>query len=143
MLKEMELFSMEHRRLRRFLWMFANILWMELKFNTDSFQWYPVTGQETMSTDCNTGNSVRMFLLFCSWSDTRIRCPERLWRICHRRYPKASMVQLFIIIRRKNYYDLSTNILFNFFFGSPQIFEYEIIYCSISRNTHISSKKPR
>lgn len=80
---EMELVSLENRRLRGILQMWVNIWWEgESKTESGSFQWCPVIHKVTIGKNWSAGGLVwtqeNIFLL-CSWLSTGTGGPERLW----------------------------------------------------------------
>ena len=83
-LTELGLFSLEKRRLTRISSMCINI-WREhaKKKEPGSFQWFPVTGQETVGTNWYTGG----FLWtssnseLCRWPSMGTWCPDRPWSL--------------------------------------------------------------
>ena len=93
-LRELGLFSLEKRKLGGGISSMCINTWRDgvKKTEPDSFQRCPVTGQEAMGTNWNTGGSPwtsgNTFSLW-GWPSIGTGCPERLWSLCPWRYSEV------------------------------------------------------
>lgn len=87
-LREMVLFSLKKRRLRRILSMHINTWWENVKKRDTGSQWYLMKGQEATNTNCLNRKEqeiplkYRRELFHCLWWNTKTCCSEsyHAWR---------------------------------------------------------------